>query len=95
MSNYEKAMEAVAELERVREKRMDENERDGMPRGGFYPDLETIASIRSTLALTDAIRERVKHGTRDRQGGTASTVETGCLVDVPGVAGHGEGRGGP
>ena len=56
MSNYEKAMEAVAELEQVREKLLDENERDGVPRAGFYSDLETIASIRSTLALTDAIR---------------------------------------
>ena len=56
MSNYEKAMVAVAELEREPEKSIDQNERDGVPRGGFHHELATIASIRSTLALTDAIR---------------------------------------
>lgn len=72
MDHYTRATEIVEELERTRDKRIELEKRSGAWRqggmgDGMDRDLVTIASIRSTLALTDAIKEGGRYG----QGGTA------------------------
>ena len=72
MDHYTRATEIVEELERTREKGIEQAKRAGLYRekdrgDGMDRELVTIASIRSTLALVDALKEGVRNG----QGRTA------------------------
>ena len=58
MTNYDRATQLIRELEQAREKLIDEDDRNGMPRraGAHLDRLVTIASLCSTLAIADALK---------------------------------------